>query len=411
MLILKTNADLPISARNVGHNIGEALKRLEMTFFTEMHLNEDATSKFESHVYEMTSIGKNVLDLGDEETFDLSKLYARLDYLQQNYSEHAVGILTDLNKSSQELEPIAAMLINEINRSFTDEIQMSTVNRLDELQNLLDTTAISTISGLLRLDWSAVSFIKQFEPLYERKHSEIIESVRNSIVEKLQSGEEIEFEDEFAKLTKDSESKVLEFTQSDVSEHVAESMRNKYTELFIANEDLNLLKDKAIDVAANCMTRGNAKKMIISNLAKDLEILHENLKPIVESFLVKKVDLSKVEEILNGFLNEFVNKSAKTVEVLEDGEFVRCLAVLHSYESAGYFVTFGETNVEFEILAKENHVKVMREEFEILEIIDEESQNAVEGQDLIEMSERLEEKFREHVAFAKADLENLISKK
>lgn len=407
MLILKTNADLPISVRNVGHNIGEALKRLEMTFFTEMHLNEDATSKFESHVYEMTSIGKNVLDLGDEETFDLSKLYARLEYLQQNYSEHAVGILTDLNKSSQELEPIAAMLINEINRSFTDEIQMSTVNRLDELQNLLETTAISTISGLLRLDWSAVSFIKQFEPLYERKHSEIIESVRNSIVEKLQSGEEIEFEDEFAKLTKDSESKVLEFTQSDVSEHVAESMRNKYTELFIANEDLNLLKDKAIDVAANCMTRGNAKKMIISNLAKDLEILHGNLKPIVESFLVKKVDLSKVEELMHGVLEG----STKTVEVLEDGEYVRCLSVLHNFETERYFVAFAEANAEFEILAKENHVKVMREEFEVLEVLDQESQQPIEGQDLIDVLARLEERFKEDVALVKSDLESLISKK
>lgn len=407
MLILKTNADLPISVRNVGHNIGEALKRLEMTFFTEMHLNEDATSKFESHVYEMTSIGKNVLDLGDEETFDLSKLYARLDYLQQNYSEHAVGILTDLNKSSQELEPIAAMLINEINRSFTDEIQMSTVNRLDELQNLLETTAISTISGLLRLDWSAVSFIKQFESLYERKHSEIIESVRNSIVEKLQSGEEIEFEDEFSKLTKDSESKVLEFTQSDVSEHVAESMRNKYTELFIANEDLNLLKDKAIDVAANCMTRGNAKKMIISNLAKDLEILHENLKPIVESFLVKKVDLSKVEELMHGVLEG----STKTVEVLEDGEYVRCLSVLHNLETELYFIAFAEANVEFEILAKENHVKVMREELEVLEVLDQESQQPLEGQDLLDVLARLEERFKEDVALVKSDLESLISKK
>lgn len=407
MLILKTNADLPISVRNVGHNIGEALKRLEMTFFTEMHLNEDATSKFESHVYEMTSIGKNVLDLGDEETFDLSKLYARLDYLQQNYSEHAVGILTDLNKSSQELEPIAAMLINEINRSFTDEIQMSTVNRLDELQNLLETTAISTISGLLRLDWSAVSFIKQFESLYERKHSEIIESVRSSIVEKLQSGEEIEFEDEFSKLTKDSESKVLEFTQSDVSEHVAESMRNKYTELFIANEDLNLLKDKAIDVAANCMTRGNAKKMIISNLAKDLEILHENLKPIVESFLVKKVDLSKVEELMHGVLEG----STKTVEVLEDGEYVRCLSVLHNFETELYFIAFAEANVEFEILAKENHVKVMREELEVLEVLDQESQQPLEGQDLLDVLARLEERFKEDVALVKSDLESLISKK
>lgn len=58
MLILKTSNDLPISVRNVGHSIGEALKRLEMTFFTELHVKESATKKFEDHIYEMTSIGK-----------------------------------------------------------------------------------------------------------------------------------------------------------------------------------------------------------------------------------------------------------------------------------------------------------------------------------------------------------------
>ena len=50
MLILKTNQDLPISVRNVGHSIGDALSRLEMTFSTELHLNEEATSKVEDHL-------------------------------------------------------------------------------------------------------------------------------------------------------------------------------------------------------------------------------------------------------------------------------------------------------------------------------------------------------------------------
>lgn len=368
MLILKTDVDLPISVRNVGHSIGGALKRLEMVFFTEMHLSEDATSKFESHIYAMNSIGKNVLDLGDEETFDLSSLYSRLDFLQQDYSEHALGILTTVSKESEGFEPIASLLTNEINRSFTDEIQMSTVNRLGQLQTLLETTAISTIAGLLRLDWSAVAFIKQFEGLYKRKHEEIINSIRDSITEKLQSGEEFDFETEYAKLTKDAEKQIFEFTRSEVSEHVAEHMRNKYTELFIVNTDLILLRDKAFDVAANCMTYGKAKKILIANLAKELETLHEDLKATVESSHSNvKIDLVEVEEILSSILGR---ACCKTVKVEEDGDFIRCLVILHSYEADGYYLDFGNSTLEFEISLKDKQVKVVQDTYDIVEATD-----------------------------------------
>ena len=42
------------------------------------------------------------------------------------------------------------MCINELDRNFQDELQMSSINRLEELQTLKETTAVSTIAGLLR---------------------------------------------------------------------------------------------------------------------------------------------------------------------------------------------------------------------------------------------------------------------
>ena len=53
----------------------------------------------------------------------------------------------------------------------------------------------------------------------------------------------------------------------------------------------------------------------------------------------------------------------------------------------------------------------IREEFEVLEVLDQESQQPLEGQDLIDVLARLEERFKEDVALVKSDLESLISKK
>lgn len=283
MLILKMSSDLPISVRNVGHSIGESLKRLEMTFFTELKLGEESIREFESHIYEMTSIGRNVLALGDDANFEIDKLYSRLEYFQQDYSTHAVGILSDLSRATDSIEPIAAMLVNEINRTFTDEIQMSTVNRLNELQELLETTAMSHISGLLRLDWSATSFIAKYKELYNLQFERYESDIRELVAEKLKTKEDFDIDEVMKQSLKECESKSLEFTKSEIAENVAEEMRSKYTELFIHNEDLTILQNQAIVVAMNCLTRGNAKKMILSSLHLHYEKFEEQLRVFVES--------------------------------------------------------------------------------------------------------------------------------
>ena len=407
MLILKTNQDLPISVRNVGHSIGDAMSRLEMTFSTELHLNEEATSKVEDHLYRMFSIGSNVKRLGEPETFDVTKLYTQLNYYQNAYSTHATGILTDLSKTGVDLEPIAAMLINEINRTFVDEIQMSSVNRLEELQNLLETTAISTIAGLLRLDWSAVSFIKMFEDLYDRKNADITTAIRDSVVERLQSGEEFDYEKELSTLSKHSEEQILEFTKTEISERCSEMMKEKYDEMFIINEDLSILKAKSIDVASNCLLRGSAKKMILSNLSKQLDTLNENLKPIVESFKVKKVKVEDVEKILETFREDVTNKSVEAAQ--EDNETILAAIETRSLETNEFLITYEDAFVEYMLDLKEKKVSVSRESFLIAEILDPETQLPITDEKFVEIATADETIFTMEKLRISDDLERLLN--
>lgn len=407
MLILKTNQDLPISVRNVGHSIGDALSRLEMTFSTELHVNEKVTTQIEDHLYRMYSIGSNVKRLGDPETFDVTKLYTQLNYYQNSYSTHATGILTDLSKTGADLEPIAAMLVNEINRTFVDEIQMSSVNRLEELQGLLETTAISTISGLLRLDWSAVSFIKQFEALYDHQHEQITSSIRDRIVEKLQSGEDFEFEKEFSTLSKSAEEKIIEFTKTDISERCAEMMKEKYDEMFIINEDLSMLKGKAIDVASNCLLRGGAKKMILNNLSKQLETLNENLKPIVDSFKSKNVSIEDVERILETFREDVTNKSFETAQ--EDDDTILAAIETRSLETNEFLITYEDAFIEYILDLKEKKVKISKESFLIAEILDPETQLPITDEKFVEIATADETIFTMEKLRISDDLERLLN--
>lgn len=407
MLILKTNQDLPISVRNVGHSIGDALSRLEMTFSTELHVNEKVTTQIEDHLYRMYSIGSNVKRLGDPETFDVTKLYTQLNYYQNSYSTHATGILTDLSKTGADLEPIAAMLVNEINRTFVDEIQMSSVNRLEELQNLLETTAISTISGLLRLDWSAVSFIKQFEALYGHQHEQITSSIRDRIVEKLQSGEDFEFEKEFSTLSKSAEEKIIEFTKTDISERCAEMMKEKYDEMFIINEDLSILKGKAIDVASNCLLRGGAKKMILNDLSKQLETLNENLKPIVDSFKSKKVSIEDVERILETFREDVTNKSFETAQ--EDDDTILAAIETRSLETNEFLITYEDAFIEYILDLKEKKVKISKDSFLIAEILDPETQLPITDEKFVEIATADETIFTMEKLRISEDLERLLN--
>ena len=358
MLILKTGNDLPISVRNVGHSIGEALKRLEMTFFTELHVKESATKKFEDHIYEMTSIGKNILRLGDEEEFRLDKLYARLAYFQQDYSRHATELLADLQKTKQDLDAIVAMLVNETQRNFVDEIQMSTVNRLNEIQTLLETNAISTVAGLLRLDWSAVAFIKRFENLYEDAYEKIITALNTDAIDSLKEDPDQDFEKLFAKHVKVAEERLIEYTNTTIAEFAAEEMRSTYDKLFVPSEDLELLKARAIEVASNCMTRGNAKKVVLAGLHKKLEPVKESL-----VLLIKSIKKKMTEKDLQLVLDTIFEQVARITETNDEDDLIEGVAVFKSGHYRDFEVTLDGTEVEIEVDRRTNLVSVRSKDF------------------------------------------------
>lgn len=391
MLILKTDADLPISVRNVGHSVGESLKRLEMTFATEMHLSEEVTSKVESHIYDMISIGRNVLKLGDDETFELDKLYARLAFYQNDYSNHATEMLMTVTKSTNELDAVAAMLVNEVNRTFTDEIQMSSVNRLTELQSLLETTAISTISGLLRLDWSAASFVAQYAAAYDSKSEELIGSVREQFAEKIESKEEFDFEEFMKKSEKSLETSILDFTKSIIAEQVSETMKSKYDEIFVHNEDLEILKNKAIEVAINCMTRGAAKKMILEKITSRLDVSRIELKDIFDSIMrARMLNDDVIESSFRQTLGQDAVFNFDTVKE-DDSIKILCLPVQLTMSSDKCQTVFlGSTEIEIEVNFSDKSVKCIKKEIELIEAIDAEGIAISDEKMLIEILDELE---------------------
>lgn len=396
MLILKTGNDLPISVRNVGHSIGEALKRLEMTFFTELHVKESATKKFEDHIYEMTSIGKNILRLGDEEEFRLDKLYARLAYFQQDYSKHAADLLVDLQKTKQDLDAILAMLVNETQRNFVDEIQMSTVNRLNEIQTLLETNAISTVAGLLRLDWSAVAFIKRFDNLYENAHEKIITALNTDVIDSLKEDPDQDFEKLFAKHVKVAEERLIEYTNTTIAEFVAEEMRSTYDKLFVPSEDLELLKARAIEVASNCMTRGNAKKVVLAGLHKKLEPVKESL-----VLLIKSIKKKMTEKDLHLVLDTIFEQVARITETNDEDDLIEGVAVFKSGNYRDFAVDLNGTEVEIEIDRRTNLVNVRSAEFVL--------RDAFISPDCVELSQEEFEKLREdmHEVF-RAEVDRVV---
>ena len=224
---------------------------------------------------------------------------------------------------------------------------------------------------------------------------------------RLQSGEEFDYEKELSTLSKHSEEQILEFTKTEISERCSEMMKEKYDEMFIINEDLSILKSKAIDVASNCLLRGSAKKMILSNLSKQIDMLNENLKPIVDSFKVKKVKVEDVEKILETFREDVTNKSFEAAQ--EDDETILAAIETRSLETDEFLITYEDAFVEYMLDLKEKKVNVSRESFLIAEILDPETQLLITDEKFVEIATADETIFTMEKLRILDDLERLLN--
>lgn len=384
MLILRTNSDLPISIRNLGYSIGQSIKRIEMIYKSDIDLSAypRLRSTCDQHLYNMSNIGRNVLDLGQSDDFDLSRVHARLAYLQDDYFESARTLVADTYSALYEndresFDLISALLLNEVDRKFEDEIQLSSINRLEELQSLKETTAISTIAGLLRADWSAKAFVENNRSVFEQESKRIEESFRESIYDKFGEMSIEEIEKDIEKELKLADEKLESFCEESVVPSVAEELNQFYHELFVPNEDLEALKQNSEKVVSNCMLRGAAKKMILSfndHLREEVvpQIL-DFIKTTASKKILEKIksEVAKVIEESLEYCNYEINKEEGyyVLTVLPVSAEFNDFIIDHEDSSISIDrIYFGGTELDIKIDFESKTAEVIKSEVEISEI-------------------------------------------
>lgn len=387
MLILKTNSDLPISVRNLGHSIGQSVKRLEMTFKADIEIEKypRLRSIVEEHLYTMQSIGQNILKLGEVETFELDRLYSRLSFLQNDYRSSAemitnAAVDTLLNSDKEAFDLVAPMCVNELDRNFQDELQMSSINRLEELQTLKETTAISTIAGLLRLDWSAKSFVNDHRQTFEEIAGSNENKYRERMLDQCVDAEAEEIDSISEKILRSLDDELVLFTQEQIVPIVAESMNETYDSMFVANEDLSELKANSAKVADNCMLRGAAKKSILSFNDHLREEVVVQVTDFMKSMKSKSGLIKKVKAVVEEETKRFFKTCNFDVYDEDDAVVVTILPVSFNYLGTTFEsnyrdqviaierVYLGETEIDISLDKETLECKVLKSEFDISEI-------------------------------------------
>lgn len=388
MLILKMNADLPISVRNLGHNIGMSVKRLETSLKSDIDLNQYPRLKSVSseHLYNMQNIGRTILDLGNVETFEFERLFGRLKNLQSDYSASAKSLLDSLVDTLYEgdreaFNLIVPMALNEVDRVFDNEIQLSSVNRLEELQSLKESTAISHIAGMLRADWSAKSFVEQYRSMFESKAGEIESNFREVFYQNCSILKLEEIDSEIERELKLSDDVLINFCEETVVPEVSAYLRGQYSELFVPNEDLSQLQANAEKVVSNCMLRGAAKKLILSfndHLREELSIEIANFMKSVKSKSDSKKIIEDIESVLEEYLSSVFEHCNSEVNQEDQEIIVTVLPVSARFEnwettlSGGPVsitrIYLGATEIDLKIDTKDNKVTLIKSDFEISDI-------------------------------------------
>ena len=388
MLILKMNADLPISVRNLGHSVGMSVKRLETSLKSDVNLNQYPRLKSVSseHLYNMQNIGRTILDLGDTETFDFERLFGRLKNLQTDYSASAQSLLDSLVETLFESDReafnlIVPMALNEVDRIFENEIQLSSVNRLEELQSLKESTAISHIAGMLRTDWSAKAFVEQYRSMFESKSKEIESNFREVFYQNSSFLKLEEIDAEIERELKLSDEIIINFCEETVVPEVSAYLRGQYSELFVPNEDLSQLQANAEKVVSNCMLRGASKKLILSfndHLREELSVEIANFMKSVKSKTDSKELIEEIESVLEEYLGSVFEHCNSEVNREDHEIIVTVLPVSARFDDwetilSGGLVSItriylGATEIDLKIDTKDNKVTLIKSDFEISDI-------------------------------------------
>ena len=388
MLILKMNADLPISVRNLGHSVGSSVKRLETCLKSDVDLSKYPKLKSISseHIYNMQNIGRSILELGDVETFDFNRLFGRLSVLQQDYSASAQVLLDTIVETLYETDKesfnlIVPMSLNEVDRNFENEIQLSSVNRLEELQSLKESTAINHIAGMLRVDWSAKSFVELNRARFEQSAKGIESDFREVFYQNLQILKLEEIDAEIERELKLSDDKMINFCEETVIPEVAAFLQEEYSRLFVPNEDLAELKSNAERVVSNCMLRGAAKKMILSfndHLREEVSVQLAEFLKSAKRASDSKSSIEDIESLVGEYTGSVFEHCNFEVNEEDREVLVTILPVSARFDNwetelsgAPVSITriyLGATEIDLKIDANNRKVTLLKSDFDISDI-------------------------------------------
>lgn len=284
MLILKSDKDLPISIRHLGHQIGSSIKTLEISIHSDI---DNKTYKkliylCDQHLFNMSSIGRAIKDLGDEEKFDLTTVYGKLEYLESDYHASAREILALVKEAyesteDESLQPILLQIFNQVDRKFKDDIQISSVNRMERLQEMITSNSLSFIGGLMKEDISAISYAETFGHEISKEVVNTLNGMTDLVEAKLLDGEIEDAKDLHDMVTSSILDSVVPELLEEVYQECAADLRAKYDDKFVPNESLDELKANSINVIRTCVGRGKPRTYLFSLVANEIEAYVEDI--------------------------------------------------------------------------------------------------------------------------------------
>lgn len=275
MLILRSEQDVPISIRHITHLLQNSSTRIKMVLIEHTKntpyydLATDKLHIIQSYIFELKR-------LGDENSFDFGSYQNHVRTIQQLYSDTFDELVNDGSAEFRALEEskndvyqeLLALYATEWSRNFNDEIQMSSINRLERLQELVNAKSLSAITAILPIEgWTANEFmlsaIQSFNLLKDLENTYV--EIRSSYGESAPATRE-----EFVRrYLEDTISEKYEDTiAAFLLEERKPEMIEKYHEIFIPCDEIAILITNVDPVMNGVMKRGGGAKLMKEHLEK-----------------------------------------------------------------------------------------------------------------------------------------------
>lgn len=277
MLILRSEQDVPISIRHIAHLLQNSSTRIKVVLLENTKdtpyydLATDKLHIVQSYIFELKR-------LGDENAFDFGAYQRHVQTIQQMYMSTYEELVNDSSaefRAIQETKPdvyqeLLELYASEWARNFNDEIQMSSINRLERLQELVNAKSLSAITGILPIEgWTANEFM-----LSAIQSFDLFKDLENTYVSlRTSKGTTAQTREEFVKLYLDDEisNKYEELITTFLFEERKPEMIEKYNEIFIPSDEVTILIANVDPVITGVMKRGGGAKLMKDHLAEVLD--------------------------------------------------------------------------------------------------------------------------------------------